>query len=162
MDSVLAFDPGVQNVAMCLLKAGKVARLELIEASEGQQRMFAMVDAVRRALPNQRPGKVVIEWPEIYTSTSAWKGNPNNIRDLAAVAFGVACEVEYKYDLYSVLALPRTWKGNLPKEVHHARILTGLSPAQRKAVNVALTKVAPSLRHNLWDALGLALWGLGA
>lgn len=162
MDSVLAFDPGVQATAMCCFTKGRIQSLILIPATAGHPRLFGIVDAVRRALPDVRPMATVIEYPEIYTSVRSWKGNPNNIRDLAAVAFAIATEVDYKYDHYPSLVLPRLWKGQVPKDCHHARILAGLTATQRRSVEAALAKVAPSLRHNLLDALGLALWRLSA
>lgn len=160
MDSVLAFDPGLSHTAMCFFAEGEVKALTLIEKTAGHPRLFSMVDAVRRALPDIRPTCIVIEYPEIYVSSRAWKGNPNNIRDLAAVAFAIATEVDYKYDLYPAMPLPRQWKGQTPKDVHHARLKQGLTKGQWRVVLGALNAVTPSLRHNLWDALGLALWGL--
>lgn len=53
---------------------------------------------------------------------------------------------------------PRTWKGQVPKEIHHARMWAQLSPIEQGIVDRACRGVAPSARHNVLDAVALGLW----
>jgi len=52
------------------------------------------------------------------------------------------------------------WKGSVPKRIHHDRIAKILSPAERAVVAWVAVRVPSSLLHNVWDAVGLGLWGL--
>lgn len=59
--------------------------------------------------------------------------------------------------------LPRTWKGTLDKVRHHRAIkaeLLGQHPASFSVAAEAEKKVRASLAHNMWDAVGLGLWGV--
>lgn len=56
---------------------------------------------------------------------------------------------------------PVEWKGNLPKEISHARIWAKLTPAEQNLVAVAAKGMAPSKRHNMLDAIGIGLFGVG-
>lgn len=57
------------------------------------------------------------------------------------------------------LVLPRTWKKQVDKRVHNARVLDRLSAAEL-ALLTAL-RLPESKRHNVIDAIGLGLWALG-
>lgn len=58
------------------------------------------------------------------------------------------------------LVLPRVWKGgSIPKRIHHPRIQASLTPSERKIVDAYMAPIAPSLRHNVWDAIGITLYG---
>jgi hypothetical protein len=56
---------------------------------------------------------------------------------------------------------PATWKGSTPKDISHARTWAKLSPDERVVLAKAGEGVAPSKRHNVVDAVGLALWAVG-
>jgi len=47
---------------------------------------------------------------------------------------------------------PREWKGQVPKDVHHARLVKTLTPDEMAMVERA---APPSLRHNVLDAIGI-------
>ena len=57
-----------------------------------------------------------------------------------------------------IIAVPATWTKNKPKELRHPELLDGLQP-EDKWVWVG-PEAPPSLIHNVYDAVGLALWGL--
>jgi hypothetical protein len=103
------------------------------------------------------PIAVLIECPQIYPSRNS-KGNPN---DLIKVAVQVGMYKERFQSLGSVvnLALPHEWKGTIPKEKHHVRIFADLDPNEKEVLARAGQGIAPSKRHNIIDAVGLAKWG---
>jgi hypothetical protein len=57
------------------------------------------------------------------------------------------------------LVFPRTWKGNVPKEIMTARILKQLTPEELKHVPVRPRAKTPD--HNCVDAIGMGLNRLG-
>jgi hypothetical protein len=105
---------------------------------------------------------LVIERPQIY-SPKVSKADPDDIITLAMRA-GKA--VQYFLDRglneSNVLEVkPATWKGQVKKEVHHARILKALLHEEVLLLTAFLEPVAKAKRHNVLDAVGLGLWALG-
>lgn len=97
--------------------------------------------------------RVVIERPKIY-SASLMKGDPNDMITLALLAglyWGQArtmnCEFVY----------PSDWKGQLNKVVSMNRTKKSLGK-NRVKVESWLKSVPESLVHNVWDAIGIAIW----
>lgn len=99
--------------------------------------------------------RAVIELPRWYPHDQK---DVNDLIDLAVQVGEVKhfleaarCEVE--------LVWPRTWKGNVKKEIMTERILSRLTPDE-----LALVPLRPRARtpdHNAVDAIGLGLWKLG-
>ncbi len=100
------------------------------------------------------PERLVIEWPQVYRLGGRAGADPNDLLGLAAVA-GALCvrACDPVVNTYK----PAEWKGQVPKEVHHARILRFLSDTEKKAI----PKLAKSKLHNVLDAIGLGLFHLG-
>jgi hypothetical protein len=102
--------------------------------------------------------QAIIERPQVYRASRS-KGDPN---DLITLAIGVG-RMQERLESKGVtveLVLPATWKGQIPKEVHHRRILEVLTATERTRLSASLSGIAPSIRHNLLDAVGLGLWFL--
>jgi hypothetical protein len=53
---------------------------------------------------------------------------------------------------------PRTWKGQIPKDIHHARIYASLSSVEQATVDRGLKGVRPKLREDAMDAIGIGLY----
>ncbi len=105
------------------------------------------------------PNMCIMEKPQIYPHA---KGRPN---DLITLAIQVG---EYKQLVESrgarvELVLPHTWKGNVPKEIHHARILGKLSEAEKALVPRVKTsqKNPHGYDNNILDAVALGMYRLG-
>lgn len=91
-----------------------------------------------------------------------YPGHPRRRRDLAQLrehnrstrALLERClTLPYSGVLTSRLVRPGRWKGNVPKDVHHRRVVQELSLAERD--------LCTELNHDGWDAVGLWLWAVG-
>lgn len=103
------------------------------------------------------PRAVIIELPKVYPNAKA-KGDPNDLIKLAVQVGGYRERFRSCGTIVN-LFWPHTWKGTLPKDIHHARIHGELSPQEQDVLARSGQGVAPSKRHNIIDAVGLAKWG---
>jgi len=105
---------------------------------------------------------LVLEVPRIYPSGG--KGDPNDIIQLAMRVGEIRGHYVRTASARIVEVFPRTWKGNVPKEIHHARVLAQLGDQERAVLAPharRVTKTNPhGLDHNMLDAVGLGLWFL--
>jgi hypothetical protein len=53
---------------------------------------------------------------------------------------------------------PSEWKGSVPKKIHNARVIAALSEESLRVYRACTDDIAPSLRNNVTDAIGLGLW----
>lgn len=105
-----------------------------------------------------QPDTVVIEYPCVRRGRSS-KGDPNDLIPLAGQAWTMKFFHE-TFDRCKVhLVTPEGWKGQLDKKVHHAQLWPQLTTEERAAVSAAALPIAESYRHNLYDAVALAVWG---
>jgi hypothetical protein len=90
---------------------------------------------------------IVMEYPQWYYG----KGNAR-FDDLAQLCSvdgfiqGLWPEVD------GVSFHPTEWKGQVPKDIHHARLMRILTPDDIAKVKLPIA----SLAHNVWDAVALA------
>lgn len=102
--------------------------------------------------------KVVIERPRIYPG-----GRTKNPNDVLSVAINAGewggryahqgCAIEY--------VEPAKWKGQVKKEIQHARDWARLSPDEQAIVTQAGKGMAASKRHNMLDAIGIGIFAVG-
>jgi hypothetical protein len=99
--------------------------------------------------------EVVIEKPKIYP-VRQWKGDPNDLIDVAVVAGYMGGIVNCRKVKWIT---PQEWKGNRPKDVDHRHTMSLLSPEEKEVIKE--TKgVLKSQKHNMIDAVGIGLWYL--
>lgn len=136
---LLAIDPGV-NTGFALFRNGYLSNCGIQKDID----FFYFANTL------------VIEKPQIYRGRLQ-KGDPN---DLITLAIQVGRYVERFSRVASrvELVLPATWKGQVPKEIHHPRIMNTLNETERPVIEAV--KCAKSLRHNIIDAVGLGIWFL--
>lgn len=93
---------------------------------------------------NERPVVWVCEWPQKYPDAPKYHAN---LDELYAVgdALGVTWAKKYA---------PRTWKGNVPKDVHHRRLRSRLTSTES-------TRMPAMSEHDAWDATGIGLYATG-
>jgi hypothetical protein len=118
------------------------------------------VDAQARAIVSSLAGHAIfdtcfMEHMQVYGQQKQ-KGDPN---DLVAVAYleGMISGLYRR----TVLFTPHEWKGNLPDDVLAKRIEKRLNPEESRALARALAIVPKSLRHNVYAAVGIGLFGHG-
>lgn len=141
---ILGIDPGA-----CTGWARVSSDGRLMDAGVGSP---AEVRAMFGAIYIVGVDRAVIELPQVYRAARS-KGDPNDLIDLA-VTVGRYVQILESRAIKVVLVKPRDWKGQVPKEVHHKRILARLSTEEV----ARLPKLAASKVHNMLDAVGLALW----
>lgn len=138
MASILSIDPGINHIGWAFV------------GPEGLERC-----GLDKKLPLLRPDAVVvIEKPQVY-SPRHWKGDPNDLIDLAIVV-GKISERYAKHEV--ILVLPSQWKGQVSKEVTAARIDKELTQREKSVLDKALAKRPRYLRHNIYDAVGIGRW----
>lgn len=105
-------------------------------------------------------GQDVIDdvWIEDQVILPRSKAPPNDIVKLAQGAGRWAG----RYDALAIdvhFVMPNTWKGGpVPKRISHPRIKATLSAAERAIVTAACAGHAPSVQHNILDAVGIGVW----
>ena len=112
-----------------------------------------------RDCPSWMVTDLIAEWPQVYQRGGGrTRGDANDVIPLA----GVGCALAACFPTINAKEVsPHEWKGQVPKEAIAARVESRLSEAERAAYDAGLAAVAPSLRHNVSDAVGIGLWGLG-
>ena len=155
MSAFVAIDPGRKALGWAyfndrheLVAAGIVRGRAGESTVEISQRAAATILAKASA-----PLHVVYERMQVY-NVQQQRGAQADLVELAEIGGGVAALLASS----STPVLPREWKGTVPKDVLAARVRKDLS-AQDLAVAVAAEEQYPSsLRHNLWDAIGIGRW----
>lgn len=140
---VLAVDPGTKAVGWAVL-SGYPRRL----TSCG----FVPVDVFPDCW---YPSELVIEVPQVYPQR-AWKGDPNDLIDVALAAGIVIGRV---HCTKVRTPRPHQWKGTCPKEIHQRRVLALLDMSERAILEGC--GAPKSKLHNVVDAIGLGLWAAG-
>lgn len=98
-----------------------------------------------------------VEYPRDYPGPQR-KVDPNDLIRLGSRA-GRVQERLLEQGNEVRLVDPKTWKGGMTKQIHHPRIIAALTTAELRIVEAYMAPVAEGLRHNVWDAIGLTLWG---
>lgn len=98
----------------------------------------------------------VIEKPQVYRAAKS-KGDPNDLITLA-IRVGRYVEKLAMRGIACNLVTPVEWKGQVPKEIHHRRVLGVLSLNETEIVQSAYKGMPVSIRHNMLDAIGLGQW----
>ncbi len=103
----------------------------------------------------------IIECPQVYRAGKS-KGDPNNLITLA-VRVGRYQERLIAAGVQTELVLPTTWKGQVPKDIHHLRVDATLSTHERHVVcPIGKLPGERGYSEDVWDAIALAKWAFGA
>lgn len=107
--------------------------------------------------PAPGTARAVIELPQVYPNG---KARPNDLITLA-VNVGRWAEAFKKEGARVYLVRPHTWKGNVPQNIHEARIQERTHKwLYGPRIWEELQAYPVSTRHNAIDALGLLLWAI--
>ena len=149
--NLLAVDPGTRSLGWAAFTGSRLQACGVLK-SKGELEMLREVQAWSRAL---RPllsssTRLVVEVPEHYPGAKS-KAPPNLLAKVTFVAGGVVGALCLP-DVITVV--PKRWKGQVPKAVHHKRLRAVLVPGERD-------RTPPVSSDDTWDAIGLGLWALG-
>src|SRR3972149_4885609 len=141
-----AIDPGVHATGVAHFDFGYLHAVRLVPGKTLEEMLRAFF-----LLPMS--AEMIIERPTGY---GKGKSDPDDLirGALVAGAASMCCWEEGELRFVE----PRTWKGQVPKEIHHRRVVAALSAAELARIAEIQPK---SLQHNVLDAVGLGLWHLG-
>lgn len=154
-DYLISIDPGVRACSCVYWYKGRLLRAKYIRPAN-KPFSFAVVSFAVVSWLNERSSDykclqplLVVEKPQTYRGRAV-KGDTNDLINLSIVIGQVT-----SFDSLR-LATSREWKGNTPKHVTKSRVDQELSDEEKARIEWP----APSLRHNLYDAIGIGLWYL--
>lgn len=161
MSRLLAIDPGLRCCGVALAEDGRLVACGLVKNPHKVARngiaWGAMAQEVALwARPFGDIERVRCETPQVYLPghTAGKRVDPSDLLNLQGVV-GAICAT---FDRVETV-LPSDWKGQLPKDVCEGRVKLRLDEAEREVL--AGVYLPPSLRHNVADAVGILLDGLG-
>lgn len=154
---LLAVDPGTKHVAYAQFDEMRLDDCGLwrSNAKELVDRIVDFHYQLIRSKSINYIGRVVVELPVVYGPGKT--RNPADLIDLTLVAGSFI-------PLASVSAVTQTpaeWKGQRPKHVCQRHIEAELRASERGIINKKFQNIPKSLRHNVWDAIGLGMSHLG-
>lgn len=161
--AVVAVDPGKLVSGWAIFLDRELASCGVFRRAS-QNEMLAEIgpelhDAAR--VMGTEVATLVVEVPQVYGSTARWKGDPNDLIDITLVAGAVAGVFASAPRLPAleelIIARPREWKGQRPKNVTRAATLSKLSSAELNVTRALVGRDA----HNGWDAVALGMARLG-
>jgi hypothetical protein len=159
--NIIAFDPGLRCCGMALFNDGKLIeatapRSDIKSPVRDVPAWVGMAAACREVAADWPAADLVVyEMPEVYLTGG--KGDPNDLMQLTGVLGAVSGVFSCRWEGY----LPVQWKGQLDKDVHHARIREFfLTAAELRRMEGQLDSIISSLQHNALDAVGLGLFYL--
>lgn len=104
---------------------------------------------------------LVVENPEAYSGDR--KVDPNKLITLGRKVGELIGVYRAYYHLLGKpftweIVLPKRWKGQVPKPIHHDRHLPTLDAAEQRVLLASLETVPNGMRHDVKDSVCLGLW----
>jgi hypothetical protein len=146
MQSIIAIDPG-EVTGWAVFLDGKLAALGVAAPGGNVLDQYLMRHSALAPI-------VVIEEPRVVPGTPS-------ARDIVRLSMTAGRWLERAYLVAGVdaeLVTPSAWKGQVPKQIHHKRIVAALDADELRRVEAL--RCAASKVHNAIDAVGLGLWRL--
>lgn len=175
MEIALGIDPDLHHCAYAFATASKVLAVGVVKVSdkitgdkaapEMNRRLVSAFECFRR---HYEPALAVVEGQQIYLGGNT-QANPDSILRLGQVAGGAMALAYAAWPGLLVIApRPQRWKGNVPKKIHHGRILNryGVRTSEGGEFTPGSLKadgedhIEASHWIHVLDAIGLAHWGL--
>jgi len=165
----LGVDPDLHNTGLAIAdKNGNIVWVGCCSVPrdcKGSNAVIAMAKALDETLANYKMLHVVVEGQTINFKQTR---NPGDILHLAHVTGIIVGLLAPRGWLSLFIPTPREWKGQVPKQIHHQRILDTLGwkynvhPGYCVPINPPVDMGIP-LKGTQWkhvvDAIGLARWG---
>ncbi len=143
----IGIDPGLVT-GLAAIHQGELHRVRVVDS-------LSYFKEQLRTLHSWGHARILIEKPQVYVTPYS-KGDPNDLITLAIQVgrYVEICSLCTRCDI--TLVFPKEWKGQVPKEMHNARILKALSQKETQVLNEHTAKIAKGKMHNVYDAIGLA------
>ncbi len=162
----IGIDPGVRECGVAIETSdawprygiGRIVRSAFIVRSSAptlHERAIHMAHTVTHGRMHELVEiSVCVEGQQVYPSERS-KGDPNDMIKVAIVAGAMlGALATHAVVVASALPLPRQWKGNTPKAIHHERLARDFP----HWVEPVAADTPKSLQHHVWDAVGLLEW----
>lgn len=147
---LISIDPGTKEIGWATWHSGRLAGCGLLKFNDLSILRRMVADQFSSLRPEHR--EVIVEEPKVYLRG---KADPEDILQLAKVAGAVG-----SVSSYTTFVKPGTWKGQVPKTIHHNRIQKLLCYDEMERVDYCMSAVPAAKKHNVWDAIGLGLYHL--
>ncbi len=155
MSTLVSIDPGIRHCGVAVFEDKRLVRAALAvnpkTTGDPLERAFHMADAVRVFCP-ERIDVLVLERPQLGTY------GPARQKDLVMLCEVGACIVGLLRPAVPISISPHDWKGSIDADVMIERVIARLVSEEYKKAELPKAK---SLRHNLWDAVGIGLHHFG-
>ena len=153
---ILSLDPGLRCSGMGLWKDGVLLHALMAQAQMGPRDIAGALEMARQVeIALTYAGAPAPEFL-VYEKQQVYPGAGGDADDLFQLAYCNGA-IGHALGLPSKGYLPREWKGQVPKRVHHPRIIKALTDEERDAYARDTAGYAKSLVHNVTDAVGLGL-----
>jgi hypothetical protein len=162
--SVLAIDPGIKALAWAGSLGGRLMDCAIVRRPKIPVFTTPSPGLLAQHAAATIPGSFthgVAEQMVVYPPKSVAERNrmPAQANDLILLTAATAIVLGMRVRGEIAYLTPHTWKGNRPKEVTMMQVLRELDEDEK--LKLAQERYPESLRHNLFDAVGLLLKHLG-
>lgn len=146
---LVSVDPGLRGCGIAHWRGTNLVLAKYVVNPHGSV-WYEMVTAVEVVVgPVMYIHHLAIEMPQAYIHR---KGDQNDLLTLAGLV-GAFTYFFSRCGGHFTLYRPAEWKGQVPKEITEKRARARLSTEELKRIKLP----SASLRHNVWDAIGIGL-----
>jgi len=173
--NIISFDPGLRECGVAQFDGPDLVACAMPTSDCKKERGIvawnAMAEAVCPWIMERAPAVLVYEMMEAYPGNSAAKNA--NLLQLTGVLGAVGAVLTQVEGLKFVAYLPKQWKGQVKKDIHHRRVTgatskrtgrwrPGILTYEELAIfEEARSGVALSKQHNILDGIAIGLYHVG-
>ena len=139
---VMGIDPGAQHAGWCVMDENDIITLGV--ATGEKDELLPSLGLWRGQID-----VLVVERMQAYPQSTVPVGDLLDVQFTGGFLAGTLAAKTL------LTPRPREWKGTIPKDIHHRRIIARLG----SHATVRLGQIKKTIRHNAIDAIGLAQWG---
>lgn len=147
-------DPGVLVWAALVKNLKGPSEAPAARAASMAQLVWQDVDVMFNPRDMDRQiHQLLVEWPKVRAAGKG-RGDPSDLLLLSAVAGALAAHCPFLTVVRTVV--PEDWKGQVDPDAMTARIISKLTEEEKAKIRPC----APSIYHNVIDAVGIGKWGI--
>lgn len=162
MIDVIAIDPGVWALGWCAGGARTVRRAgcSKVPRSTGFDTgtlVTVHTNQISQAILDEINPSAIVYAESMELRPSDGLAVARDLMRVQSVGVGVGARFDVGLNLIPV----STWKGSVPKSVHHPRILAALDVNERRIVDAACKAAGKANTKEVLDAVGIFLYSVG-